>query len=95
MRAVFPAVYALDVAGYDNTMVIGATCSSSDSSFDANANTLPDGNPSKLIALIAVKFGNIRAVAPGGRVFTDDKAPVELVIDEMIVDEARKESSSP
>jgi hypothetical protein len=34
--------------------------------------------------------GNIRAVQPGGPVFTDDRAPVELVIDQMIFDAARE-----
>jgi hypothetical protein len=29
-------------------------------------------------------------VPPGGRVFTDDLAPVEWVIDQMIVDAARR-----
>jgi hypothetical protein len=32
----------------------------------------------------------MRAIQPGGRVFTDDHAPVELVVDEMIVDAARE-----
>jgi hypothetical protein len=34
--------------------------------------------------------GNIRAIEPGGLVFTDDRAPVELVIDQMIFDAARE-----
>jgi predicted membrane-bound spermidine synthase len=37
----------------------------------------------------AVSAGNPREVQPGGRVFTDDHAPVEWVVDEMIVDAAR------
>jgi spermidine synthase len=95
MRAVYPSVFEIDVAGFDNTMVVGTTCASSAASFAANAAALPDGNPAKTVAGIAVRLGNIRSVAPGGRVFTDDKAPVELVVDEIIVDEARKEAESP
>jgi hypothetical protein len=34
--------------------------------------------------------GNIRAMEAGGPVFTDDRAPVERVIDQMIFDAARE-----
>jgi hypothetical protein len=34
--------------------------------------------------------GNIRTIEPGGSVFTDDRAPVERVIDQMIFDAARE-----
>jgi spermidine synthase len=94
MRAVFPAVYAIDVDGYTNTMVVGATCSSSADVFAQRAAELPAG-PLKTVAATAVNSGRIRSTDPGGRVFTDDLAPVELVVDEMIVGAARKEDSAP
>jgi hypothetical protein len=37
-----------------------------------------------------LESGNIRAIALGGVVFTDDHAPVELVIDRMIFDASRE-----
>jgi predicted membrane-bound spermidine synthase len=90
MRDVFPNVYAIDVERYTNTMVIGTTCPSSIAAFQTNAAALPGDNIAKTVADSSVAFGNMRVVEPGGRVFTDDHAPVELVVDEMIVDAARE-----
>lgn len=89
MRAVFPAVYAIDVELYTNTMVIGTTCASSVATFVSNANAMDSAEIAKPVAESAVRSGRIREIEPGGRVFTDDLAPVELVVDEMIVDAAR------
>lgn len=90
MRSVFPFVYAIDVERYTNTMVIGTTCPSSTDVFVANAGALDPDGPLGTVALASIQFGNIRAIQPGGDVFTDDHAPVELVVDEMIVDAARE-----
>jgi spermidine synthase len=95
MRAVFPHVYEIDVPEYDNTMVVGVSCDSSIATFGANSAALADGSLVKTVAETALSSGNIREVAPGGRIFTDDKAPVELVTDEIIVGEARKEEHQP
>lgn len=90
MRSVFPAVYAVDVERFENTMVIGTTCSSSLEAFRANMAALPVGNIARTVADQSLRFGNMRTIEPGGRVFTDDRAPVELVVDAMIVDAARE-----
>lgn len=90
MRDVFPAVYAIDVERYTNTMVIGTTCPSSLAAFQASTDVLPAATLAKTVAERSISFGNMRSIEPGGRVFTDDQAPVELVVDEMIVDAARE-----
>jgi predicted membrane-bound spermidine synthase len=90
MRAVFPYVYEIDVGPYSNTMVIGTKSPSSLASFSENADSLGDGSILRTMAETSLSTGNIRAVSPGGRVFTDDLAPVELVVDQMIVDAARE-----
>lgn len=90
MRDVFPAVYAIDVERYTNTMVIGTTCPSSLAAFQASTDVLPAATLAKTVAKRSISFGNMRSIEPGGRVFTDDQAPVELVVDEMIVDAARE-----
>lgn len=92
MRAVFTSVYAIDVARFTNTMVVGATCAASIDDFIANTQNLPVDAVARPVANDAVAAGNLREVQPGGRVFTDDLAPVELVVDQMIVDAARKET---
>jgi spermidine synthase len=89
MRDVFPAVFEIDVGQFSNTMVFGTTCASSVGAFTANALAMSDSAVAKPVADRSLSDGNVRLVAPGGRVFTDDLAPVELVVDEMIVDVAR------
>jgi predicted membrane-bound spermidine synthase len=89
MSEVFPAVYAVDVESYSNTMLFGTTCASSIAGFQTNYAALPDTSFAKTVANRSISFGNMRVVQPGGQVFTDDHAPVELVVDEMIVDAAR------
>lgn len=89
MRDVFPAVYAVDVERYTNTMVYGVTCPSSIAAFESNRSGLPESSITRVVADWSVASGKMRLIQPGGRVFTDDHAPVEMVVDEMIVDAAR------
>jgi spermidine synthase len=94
MRAVFPNVYEIDVAGYNNTMVIATKGLSKLENFATNAKLLPPSSILSTVASWSLEHGNIREVQPGGRVFTDDHAPVEQVVDLMILDAAR-EGESP
>jgi spermidine synthase len=89
MRAVFPYVVAVDVARYNNTMLIASDTPLSATSLVANVDQLSADSPVREVARWSLDSGNIRVVALGGLVFTDDRAPVELVIDQMIFDAAR------
>ena len=89
MRAVFPSVYVIDVNRYSNSMVVGTKTATNVAAFQRNAARLPAGSVLRTVADLSVQSGKIRAVAPGGRVFTDDRAPVEQVIDQIIIDAAR------
>jgi predicted membrane-bound spermidine synthase len=90
MRAVFPDVYEIDVSGYDNTMVIGTKQASALGNFGHNAAALSADSVLRTVADWSLAGGNMREVPPGGTVFSDDLAPVEWVVDQMIVDAARK-----
>ena len=90
MRDVFPHVVAIDVDRYTNTILIGSHAPLSADALIANVERLPEGSPVRDVAGWALTTGNIRAIEPGGLVFTDDRAPVELVIDQMIFDAARE-----
>jgi hypothetical protein len=52
--------------------------------------TLPADSPVREVTRWIEESGNAREIQPGGLVFTDDHAPVELVIDTMILDAARE-----
>jgi spermidine synthase len=90
MRDVFPYVVAIDVDRYTNTILIGSHSPLSRDALIGNVENLPDASPVREVASWSLTSGNIRAVEPGGLVFTDDRAPVELVIDQMIFDAARE-----
>jgi len=91
MAAVFPHVIAIDVERYDNTMLIGSLVPLSPEALTANAERLPVGAITREVADVALATGNIRTYRPGGVAFTDDHAPVERVVDQIIVDAARGE----
>ncbi len=90
MRDVFPYVLAVDVARYTNTMLFASHQPLTAEALTRNLESLPDSSPVREVAAWGLDSGNIRAVAPGGQVFTDDRAPVEFVIDQMILDAARE-----
>ncbi|HEX7103660.1 MAG TPA: fused MFS/spermidine synthase [Nitrolancea sp.] len=92
MKTVFPNVYILDAQGYANSVVIGTKEPTSIANFAANIDQMAPGML-KQIGQISLQSGNIRewTTTDPQWVFTDDKAPVERVINEIIVDAARGE----
>ncbi|MBW3634134.1 MAG: fused MFS/spermidine synthase [Chloroflexi bacterium] len=90
MRDVFPHVVAIDVDRYTNTILVGSDTPLSAESLVQNIEGLADASPVREVAGWSLTSGNIRVIKPGGLVFTDDRAPVELVIDQMILDAARE-----
>jgi spermidine synthase len=89
LNAVFPRVFVLDSNRRFTNSVIYATSSSA--SVDqfiarAGAETNPRLQP---IAAEALQTGGVRQVGPNGIVFTDDLAPVERLIDDIILSYVR------
>jgi predicted membrane-bound spermidine synthase len=88
MRAVFPHVYIIDVAGAGraggNSMIVGTDAADGIANFKANATRISDPILKQVFAT-SIQYGNMREAAPGELVFTDDKAPVEEVIDQIIL----------
>jgi spermidine synthase len=90
IRDVFPYVVAIDVDRYTNTILIGSRSPLSADGLIQNIERLPATSPVREVSGWSLASGNIRAIEPGGSVFTDDRAPVERVIDQMIFDAARE-----
>jgi spermidine synthase len=93
MRAVFPNVYLIDTPAFTNTLVIGTKNPAAIGNFAMNINAVRATTPdSPLVTLgdAALKEGHIREAVPGPKVFTDDLAPVEDLIDRILLDYARK-----
>lgn len=88
MRDVFDHVYVIDVARYTNSIVVGTNAPASLENFGQNLSLHAPESPVGQVGRISLDAGNIREVQPGGAVFTDNHAPVELVVDQIIVDVA-------
>lgn len=93
LRDVFPYVVAIDVDRYTNTMLIGSHSPLTSEALQANVAALSPDSPVREVAAWSLTTGNMREIEPGDLVFTDDRAPVELVIDQMILDAARELTS--
>lgn len=92
MKTVFPNVYVIDVDKYANSIVIGTKDPTNIANFQANIDQLQPGLL-RQIGQVSLQSGNIRewTTTDPKWVFTDDKAPVERIIDQIIVDAARGE----
>lgn len=88
MRDVFDHVYVIDVDRFANSIVVGTNAPASLQNFRQNLVRYPENSPVGMVGRTSLETGNIREVSPGGEVFTDDHAPVELVVDQIIVDVA-------
>ena len=90
LRDVFPYVLAVDVGRYNNTMLIASDSPLATSALTEHVEALSADSPVREVGRWIAESGNVREIEPGGLVFTDDHAPVELVIDTMILDAARE-----
>lgn len=93
IKSVYPSVYLIDVERYHNTMVIATKEPSSIATFEAAVAAQPEGSLLKTVGERSIATGDIREVTESDTVFTDDHAPVERVIDLIIIGEAREEST--
>src|SRR5438876_6674674 len=89
MRAAFSNVYIIDTARFENSLVIGTNASTSPGNFFTNTAKLT--NPLlKSIAATSITYGHIREEKTSNVYFTDDRAPVEQLIDQIIFDAVQK-----
>jgi hypothetical protein len=86
MLQVYPHVYVIDVPSLFNSMVVGTNGPARLENFAKNAAGVQNSTL-KQVFEASLERGNIREVKPqpDGIVFTDDRAPVEAVIDQIIL----------
>ena len=87
MAAVFPTVLR-DPAERVNTLLLATMGGASSQRLLSNARSLPE----QLQPLALEAAGRIEPRLPGGRIYTDDVAPVEWLIDTSIVQFAANRS---
>lgn len=92
MKTVFPNVYIIDADQFENSIVVGTKQPTNIANFAANISRLKPGLI-KTVGETSLQSGNIREWTSTDPkwVFTDNHAPVEQVINSIIIDAARGE----
>lgn len=87
MAAVFPSVHVMDIPGTLNTMIFATKQSTSNENFAVNLVALsqdPNTNPLLLNAM-QTTFANLKPGYETTTVFTDDRAPIEWIVNDMVI----------
>ncbi len=87
MATAFPSIYVMDIPGTLNTMIFATKQQTSAADFAGNLvrfASRPDISP-LLLSTMATTFGNLQPGYETTQVFTDDRAPVERIVDDMVV----------
>lgn len=86
MQQVFPSVHTLDVADSFNTVLVGTAQPTSITTLAAHYANLPSESPVPLRRALAAAISGARPSVPSNVLFTDDRAPVETIINQMVID---------
>ena len=86
LLAVFPSVHIMDVPGSFNSILYATVQPTDIGNLDANRFNLIQSHANPLI-LLAVQsaMDNLQPTPGGGEVFTDDRAPIEWITNNMII----------
>ena len=85
MSAVFPGVYTFNVPDTFNTEVMATNSPTSLQGFLNNLNTIPRGTDLGTVADEVAPVAQAAHAEPGGVVFTDDRAPIEQLTDQLLL----------
>jgi spermidine synthase len=87
MGTIFPSIYTVDIPGSLNTMIFATKQKTIPENLAVNLVTLsqdPSVNP-LLIAALQVAFANLKTGYETTAVFTDDHAPIEWIVNDMVI----------
>ncbi len=87
MGAIFPSIYTVDIPGSLNTMIFATKQKTTPEDFAANLLALSnDPNVSPLlIHTMQVTFANLKSGYEITTVYTDDHAPIEWIVNDMVI----------
>ncbi len=87
MGTIFPSIYTMDIPGTLNTMIFATKQPTQPENFAVNLLTLsqdPSVHP-LLISTMQTTFANLKSGYEVTTVFTDDHAPIEWIVNDMVV----------
>ena len=85
MAAVFPSVWSIDVPNSFNTILVATRQPTTQANLAANLNALPDNASPVLKAVLSSAVANLQPAVQSDVLFTDDRAPVETIVDSMVI----------
>jgi spermidine synthase len=87
IQAVFPSVYVMDVPATYNSMIYATVQPTSAENLEGNLNLLleTDAPDPTLVQAMRITSFRLRPVPSGGQIFTDDKAPIEWLTNQMVL----------
>jgi spermidine synthase len=87
MGTIFPSIYTVDIPGSLNTMIFATKQKTAPENFAANLVTLSQDATVQplLIASMQTTFGNLKTGYETTTVFTDDHAPIEWIVNDMVI----------
>jgi spermidine synthase len=87
MATVFPSIHIMDIPGSLNTMIFATKQPTTTVNFAVNLSLLsqrPDTNPI-LLSTMQSTFANLKPTYQTTQVFTDDRAPIEWIVNDMVI----------
>jgi len=87
IHSVFPSVYVMDVPASYNSMIYATVQSTDWQYLEENLALLQDSDhpDSTLVQSMRIALDNMRPLPSGTQVFTDDKAPIERITNQMVL----------
>ncbi|MEW5987887.1 MAG: fused MFS/spermidine synthase [Chloroflexota bacterium] len=85
LLAVFPTVHALDVPGSLNTILVATVRPTAGDNLLTNLNHLPPDSHELLFRTLRVAADNVVPTVASDVVFTDERAPVETIVDSLVI----------
>jgi spermidine synthase len=82
---VFPNVYAMDVPRSFNTILVATLQPTMDANLDDNLNALPAASDTMLRDTLNWGVSSLVPIQPSEIIFTDDRAPVETLVDSIVL----------
>jgi len=85
MSEVFPTIHAIDVPRSFNTVLVATNKTTQSQNVAQNRQTLPNGIDPILRDILISAEGNLVTAVSSDIVFTDDRAPVETIVDSLVL----------
>lgn len=87
IQSVFPSVYVMDVPGTFNSIIYATVQPTDPQYLEENLSLLLDTESpnSTLVQSMRIALENMRPLPEGGQIFTDNKAPIEWITNQMVL----------